>query len=212
MSFSSGEGRDSIVSGFTITGGDAPTGGCVSIEGATPTIQDNFFFMCNSTTGFSRGGAIYAVGNPAPGPLIRRNMFVYNQAQEGAGIYVESSLLEVEDSSFEWGICATATGRGGAICSILSDVTVTNVAMKTGIVGFGGAAMIIERSITRMDRVLAYNNTAGTFGGAFLIFGSEVYASNSNFTGVSIFVQLNNSNHLRRRCLVCLLSQNKMYT
>lgn len=109
-------------------------------------------------------------------------MFIYNQAQEGAGIYVESSQLEVNQASFEWGICGGATGRGGGICAILADITANNVSMSKGITGFGGGAMIVERSRARLTNFLAFDNLAGNFGGAFLLFGSELYVSKSNFS------------------------------
>ena len=88
FSFTGGEGRDSVIDGFTIGGGAADLGGCVSITNGAPTIKESMFFGCNATTGAATGGAIYSKGNPAPGPLIANTSFIFNFAADGAAIWV----------------------------------------------------------------------------------------------------------------------------
>lgn len=184
FTFKSGEGRDTIVSGFTLSGGGADTGGCMSITGAAPTIQDCMFYQCNATTGVSRGGAIYSFGNPSPGPLITGTTFILSYAVEGAAIYVGNSQLDVEGSYFEWGICPSATGRGGAICSVLANITVKDTVMENHIVGFGGGVIMAERSQAIIDGLTAHNNTSMNMGGALMLFGATVKVSNSDISGV----------------------------
>ena len=182
--FKTNEGRDSILSGLTIASGAADTGGCVSITKGSPTIRDSLFLACNSTTGVSRGGAIYSVGNPAPGPLIQNTQFIFNWGVEGGAIFVGGdSKMEIEGCFFEWGICPTATGRGGAVCATLANITVKDTIIRNHIVGFGGGAILAERAFAEVSNLQAYNNTAGNFGGAFLLFGAEMRISGSNISG-----------------------------
>ena len=181
--FDSGESRQAMVQGFTITGGLADEGGCMYIVNGSPTISECLFFDCQATTGIAWGGAIYSFGNPEPGPLINNSAFIYNMATEGAGIYVGGdSKVTIENSLFEWGISASATGRGGGICADVANVTVTNTRMQNNNVGFGGGAVMLERSTGIFDRVSLFNNSAGSFGGAVLLFGADMKISNSEMT------------------------------
>ena len=175
-----------MVDGFTLTAGAADTGGCMSITNGSPTVRNSMFFQCNATTAEARGGAVYAFGNPAPGPLFQNTSFILSFASEGAAVYVGGeSELTVEGSFFQWGICPTATGRGGAVCAVQANVTMRDTEVQNSIVGFGGGALMVERGVATLDRVTVYNNTAGNFGGAFLLFGSEMTVARSNITGVS---------------------------
>jgi len=185
FSFKSGEGRDSVLSGITVANGGADSGGCVSITDGAPIIRNSVFLMCNSTTGASKGGAIYVSSNPGPGPLVSGTSFILNWGNEGAAIYVgEGSTLEIENSSFEWGIAPTATGRGGAVCAVQANVKVVNTIMKNGIVGFAGGGILAERSSIVIDNLVAHNNSAGNFGGALLLFGADMKITNSQITEV----------------------------
>lgn len=197
FNFQTGEGRDSILSGVTIASGAADTGGCMLINNASPTILDSLFLACNATTGDSRGGAIYAFAAANPGPLIRNTQFIFNWGSEGCAIYAGgSSNLTIESSSFEWGICPTAVGRGGAVSADLADITIKDTTMKNGIVGFSGGAVMIERGHAELINITAFNNTAGNYGGAFLLFGASMNITNSRVDGVSKKERKNKFNYL----------------
>jgi hypothetical protein len=191
FTFEQGEGRDTIVSGFTIANGVADTGGCISITNGSPSIANSIFLACNATTGVSRGGAIYAYGNPYPGPLISGTAFIFNWGIEGAAIYVGGdSAISVHGCSFQYGICPSATGRGGALCVVLGNATVSDSVMENHIVGAMGGAIMLERAEATITNVSVTNNTAGSFGGAFNLFGAYMNISNSNVSGVSEPVKL----------------------
>lgn len=183
FTFENGEGRGAVIQGFTITGGSADRGGCMHIINGSPTISECLFFDCRATTGIAWGGAIYSYGNPDPGPLINNTAFIYNWATEGAGVYIGgNSKMTIDNSLFEWGISPSATGRGGGICSDVANVTVTNTRLLNNNVGFGGGAVMLERSTGVFDRVSFFNNSAGSFGGAVLLFGADMKISNSELT------------------------------
>lgn len=191
FSLQNNEGRDAVITGLTLANGAADTGGCISLTGASPTISNCIFLQCNATTGVSLGGAIYAFGNPAPGPIVQDSQFIYNWGVEGAAIYVGgASAITVTGCFFDWGVCPTATGRGGALCVVLGNATVSNCSMQNSIVGFGGGGIMLERAAADVTNITAYNNTAGNFGGAFLLFGAEMRISNSNVTGVRFIISL----------------------
>jgi hypothetical protein len=197
FNFNKGEGRDSVLVGMTMASGESDTGGCMAITGSSPTIRDSMFLACNATTGVSRGGAIYASANPAPGPLVQNTQFVFNWGIEGGAIFVGGdSQMTVEGSFFEWGISPTGTGRGGAIYAVLANITVSDSIMRNGIVGLGGGAIMLERGFATISNLEAYNNTAGNFGGAFLLFGSEMKITGSSVNGVSISFFLSSMNSI----------------
>lgn len=186
FNFNKGEGRDSVLVGMTMASGESDAGGCMSITGSTPVIRDSMFLSCNATSGVSRGGAIYANANPAPGPLIQNTQFIFNWGVEGAAIFVGGeSQITIEGSFFDWSVCPTATGRGGAVCAVLANITASDSIMRNGIVGFGGGGIMLERGFAQISNLEAYNNTAGNFGGAFLLFGAEMKIAGSSITGVS---------------------------
>ncbi len=78
--FHSGEGVDSVVQGFTITGGNADNGGGIACTaGASPTISNNIF--TNNSCSWV-GGGIYCLNST---PRIINNLFVNNGAGNGGG-------------------------------------------------------------------------------------------------------------------------------
>jgi|GEM_PF-684741 len=89
--FHNGEDADSIVSGFTVTGGYATGssfpghdfGGAFYCDGASPTITDNV--LVNNVASYNGwGGAISCTGSASP--LISNNVIQGNSASYGGGI------------------------------------------------------------------------------------------------------------------------------
>jgi hypothetical protein len=120
--FNSGEGPDSVLEGFTITGGylqgfsgAAGTGGALLVEHASPTIRGNRI-MWNSAGGgdvsqYGGGGGIAVIGDGSP--LILANQFLFNHVEglfaNGGGIAsidasprIENNLFH-ENVSLSWG-------------------------------------------------------------------------------------------------------------
>jgi hypothetical protein len=95
VTFNSGETRNSILEGFTITNGYAPEGAGIFIENASPTIKDCVIHenTAYENGGVSYGGGIYISGSSAS-PLIFNNLIVNNSAtsqwasSKGGGIYI----------------------------------------------------------------------------------------------------------------------------
>ncbi len=218
----SGEGLNSIVEGFTITGGlqviSAEPGGGLWCFNSSPTIRNNLFveneagdgggaylhgsnaeivgneFLANIA---SRGGGIYC---NTGAPLIANNTFCLNVAEHGGAIRHDSPVEAVITRNTFYG--NTADNNGGALdLQGLPVVThnefVGNSAFRGGAVrAFSGSGMLIASNIF-------HDNTAEV-GGAIevvtdvLLFNNTIYA-NSAVDGGGI--------HLSSECTIrnCIL-------
>ncbi len=87
VTFNSGEGRDSVLSGLTVANGAADHGAGVFIGGSSPTISKCVITNC---TAMNCGGGIYV---DAGFPGISENEICSNQAVNGAGIFCGDIML-----------------------------------------------------------------------------------------------------------------------
>jgi hypothetical protein len=101
VSFVSGEGRGSVLRGFTVRGAtDSPAILCTS---SAPTIEDNSISQ-NGSVNLAQGGGILVVD---AAPLVRNNWIAFNESgMSGGGLYAEGTtafageMLEIEGNSF----------------------------------------------------------------------------------------------------------------
>ena len=146
VTFNSGEGRDSVLRGFTVTGGDATYGGGIFCDGSSPTltvniiisndathgggiccfdqsspsIEDNVigtYYEGNSAVGY--GGGIYCYG--ASNPDIKYNTIIDNDAGFGGGICCHSSspnIIGNGNSAYGGQITNNSADYGGGICCV----------------------------------------------------------------------------------------------
>jgi hypothetical protein len=77
--FNSGETAEAVLTGFTITGGNAYQGGGVNIEQASPIIKNNIITNNNASM---YGGGIYCIG---ASPVIMNNRIINNSSEAGVG-------------------------------------------------------------------------------------------------------------------------------
>jgi hypothetical protein len=133
FNFWSGEGQDSVVSGFTITNGKAGDGGGIRIYDSSPTISNCIIENCQTkyTTGDYYGGGIYCRAsystNPIS-PIIENSIIANNKSgRRGGGIYCYGSNATITnctivnnstDNSFD--------ASGGGIYSSYSSPIITN--------------------------------------------------------------------------------------
>ncbi len=183
--FSNGETSQTILEGFTLTGG---TGSTVTIGG----------------TSYVVGGGIYAAGSS---PQIVNCIITGNSAQFGGGIFLNSASPTVENSIIQenqstpssgGGVFAfsgsqpqflntqfignTATTDGGALSSQGSSPSVINcLFLENEAGGNGGAVRNIQSSSGEFINSAFQHNTAGGTGGA--IFNNDSPAT--SVTGVS---------------------------
>ena len=193
------EGPDTVIDGFTITGGVAAEGGGMSIDRAHPTIQGCHLYQ-NTATGtafdYGGGGGVHILsGNPT----FSGCSFTENLAEQGGAISVEGSWEYewipsapiITGCSFEGNTALTQDG--GAIlvpwlesASISNCVFVANSAADDGGgIYFGGG----EAEPVTLSGCTFVGNTAASDGGAIRGYDHEFtltnceFAENSAYTG-----------------------------
>ncbi len=126
ISFTNGEGADTVLDGFSLTNGDGAvvssyTGGAIHCDGASPLLTNNIIFG-----NFAVHGAGIHARNSAD-PVISNNTIYSNLSSGslagGGGIFVESSApLIVNNTVFG----NTADYGGGIKCHNRSSVVIAN--------------------------------------------------------------------------------------
>ncbi len=112
--FHSGEGRDSVVEGFDITGGHTVNGGAILCDGASPTIRGN---VIEENRAIEAGGGFCCLNGAAP--LIEANRFLDNfswtyHIHNGGGVACIASSPEVTGNYFE----KNSALNGGGLYSV----------------------------------------------------------------------------------------------
>ncbi|MHC5113329.1 MAG: right-handed parallel beta-helix repeat-containing protein [Planctomycetota bacterium] len=184
VTFIGGEGTDSELIGFTITGGtgtdfnDAPAGGGVFCDASGPTIAD-----CTFTGNVAVGAAIANVEGSNPvitGCTIEAN----TGFGEGGGIYNENSHPTIDRCRF---LGNEATVNGAAITNNASDPTVSNSLFVSNNTLYNGGAVAnrSDSNPTFVHCTFANNRTFGgeLGGGMFSTDSSEPTIANSVFWG-----------------------------
>ncbi len=127
----SGEGANTVLSGFVITGGNFSSGGGMRNQSSSPTVT-NCTFTANSAS--LRGGGMYNV--TASSPTVTDCMFSGNTASVGGGMRNEnSSSPTVTNCTFSGN---TADIGGGMNNNSSSSPTVTNCTFSGNTADIGG--------------------------------------------------------------------------
>jgi len=164
------EGSPSLIEGFTITGGSAPQGGGLSIQEASPTI-DNCIIAHN--TALLDGGGVFCFSSDSK-PLLRHTTLSHNEAGQGE---------------------PSGGGRGAAICALYSSPTLFNCLVHSNKArqgsqggrpegGLGGAlyAAYAEAVLVK-NSTLTANTAEGGDGGAIYVHESSVAVEDSILWG-----------------------------
>jgi len=198
ITFKSGEGLDSVVEGFTITGGtgghhpNTHHGGGIYISHASPTIIDNIItknHLGEDTEGYN-GGGIYLNHSNA---LITNNTIEKNVALGGGGIWMSFSAPTIEDNLILHNI---ADDSGGGIGISYSTGLISRNLIAGNRAGMlDGGAIGMGVSSPRLISNAIIGNTSGIFGGALLIAaasaptieGCTIVGNMSDYNFISIF-------------------------
>ena len=152
----SGEGQDSVLDGFTITGGSGTRGGGADIDNGSPTIR-NCVFECNDAT---LGGGIRVVDGS---PLIADCTFRRNHGNGGGGIYVYNSSPLISGCVFGRNDATT----GGGVSCILGDPMIVDCRFRNNSATNGGGLYVGSGSL--VVNCLIRDNSATSAGGITVV-------------------------------------------
>jgi len=173
------EDRDSILRGFTITGGFRPgVGGGLIIQQSNPTITGNIITGNRA----EQGGGIACV---MAGPWIEQNIISGNNSStvcRGGGLYAEYSTARIIDNLFLENI---VNGPGGAIYLDRGDYLIEgnrfidNASEGAGTGLYGGAMYISNLYRETEIRNNIFTGNRADYGGAIHCIGADpVFADN----------------------------------
>jgi len=131
ISIFTGESVNTVVEGFTVTGGQSDKGGGLAIFGSDPTIRD-MVFTGNQA---AQGGAVYITVSSS---LLERCRFEGNSADRGGAVYLYATTrARIHDSTF---IGNEAARNGGAISSRYADLRLYRCVLAENTAGSWGGA------------------------------------------------------------------------
>jgi parallel beta-helix repeat protein len=168
LSFTSGEGRDSVLNGFTLQNGRTSLGGGIKVQGSSPTITNNVIRNNHACTGAG-------IGINFGSPLIRLNSIAGNRISDcfevggGGGIgIVGPTSAEILDNVISDN---TSSNGGGINLSVAGTPIIKRNIIKgnnTLSFGQGGGIYIISDSNPLIVQNLITGNQAHTGGGLYL--------------------------------------------
>ncbi len=183
FSFCGGEGKDSVLEGFTITnGGNVDYGGGIRCTGSSPTIR-NCIFRKNSAD--ECGGGLCNTYGSHPiviGCTFENNTCVVKRvAGSGGGMAnLQESSPTVEDCTFA-GNSASLTG--GALANFTGGNARVTRCVFNGNSGEQGGAIDSRSSRPVFSRCVFSGNSAKTAGAMSISENSDVVVSNCIFSG-----------------------------
>ena len=154
----SGEGPDTILEGFTITGGNAVVGGGMLNIGTSPTVIDCIF---TGNSAGDRGGGMY---NREGSPTVIATVFKQNSAVEmGGGMFNLRASPTIRDCRFT----QNASNKGAGMRNYInSHPTVTNSIFEYNHAGEEGGGMDNRKNSNPVvTGCLFIGNTAASGGG-----------------------------------------------
>ena len=177
----SGEGADTVLSGFVITGGNANgavpdnLGGGMYCSFASPTVS-NCTFSGNSADSIG-GGLFLANGSPT----VSNCSFIGNFGGNfGGGLHNQSSTATVSNCSF----IGNTAGQGGGMSNSGGGPTVVNCTFSGNVATiFGGGMRNFNVGTVTVTDCTFSGNSAATGGGMYMSNSSTPTVSNTGFCG-----------------------------
>ena len=157
----SGTDSTSLLSGFTVSGGNANDnsesngGGGLYNEQGSPTLSYCRFDSNSAIRSRSQsGGAIY---NSDSSPSISNCSFINNSATNGGAIGNLSSSPNFTNCSFYGNF---STSSGGAVFNSSSSISLTNCSFQSNSANFRGGALFGLSSSSSLINCIIWNNSA----------------------------------------------------
>lgn len=181
VSLINAEGPDAVLDGFTITGGQGPVSGPMSLGGGIRTALSSATLRNLIVTGNSNifGGGLSAVGGAL---VVEQVTFVGNSAHTGGGAYFEGGAPTIERVTFADN---HVTNNGGGLAGIGTELIIGRSSFTGNTANsFGGGAFLNTAAVAATDLDFAENGaaTTGSFGSTtFHTFGGGgIYTTNTS--------------------------------
>lgn len=198
VSFKTGETNDSILQGFTITGGSGTktynpaddayfrTGGGILINQTSPTIKNNIIkenhcIAETGVTGAGGGGIRMGFGQP----IITNNVISYNSGGYAGGVmiaYCEGATIK--NNLIAFNVATGSFNGGGGVYVDWEPVTLENNTIVNNHSGDKGGAIITTGTTTVIINCIIYGNTAtNAFPQIFKRYGGNANLTYTNIEG-----------------------------
>jgi len=175
VTLDSGEGLDTLVAGFTLTGGNADQGGGLRIEQSSPTLRD-LIVIANEAT--ENGGGIYLSESAAE---VTDTLVDANTAGGGGGgIYATDTSVPTFEYLWVSGNQAEAGGGMRLVSDV--DAVVANAVVEANVSSEKGGGISLHASSIVMTQARIAGNDAGAAGGGLRL------RSNSEGTLTNVIV------------------------
>ncbi len=187
VTFDDSEDGNSVLTGFTITGGARG----IDCNGTSPTIS-NCVITDNSNNTYWDGGGIYCTNSASP--TVTNCTFSNNSATWGGGISNDSSSPNITNCIFSGNIATATTlnSAGGGMCNFLSSPTITNCVFSGNIAtatsphhSYGGG-IHDTNSFPTVTNCIFIGNSA-SHGGGMQNWQSSPTVTNCTFSGNSAY-------------------------
>ena len=171
----SGEGPDTLLDGFTITGEEqfGPYGHGMFNSGSSPTVS-NCIFRDNSTLGYGGG-----MSNNSSSPTVTNCTFSGNSATAGGGMYNIFSSPTVINCTFS----GNSANSGGGMANAGGTPTVTNCTFSGNSASSSGGGMSNSSTSPTVTNCTFESNTGNLGGGMYSQVGSSPTMTNCTFSG-----------------------------
>ncbi|MEZ4874646.1 MAG: hypothetical protein R2793_04180 [Flavobacteriaceae bacterium] len=174
VSFKNGEGNDSVLQGFTITGGSGTktynpaddayfrTGGGILINETSPTIKyniikDNHCVAETGVSGAGGGGIRMGFGQP----IVTNNVITNNSGGYAGGMmvaYCEGAIIT--NNLISYNLATGSFNGGGGIYVDWEPIVLENNTIVYNHSGDKGGAIITTGTTTEITNCIIYGNTA----------------------------------------------------
>lgn len=186
--FENWEGKESVLEGFTLTGGKGTSiaegrqiGGGIACHGSSPYIADCRIIGNNAS---GRGGGVYCASGSFPvlvNCIVSKNHVARQGSGTGGGVYCIDSTLLITDST----ISENSGDYNGGITGYNSSLTLLNCKISMNSSNWGGGVLCYKSSATITDCAIT-DNKAETRAGGLYIIDSSVTLINCSIAGNSV--------------------------
>ncbi|HJO96348.1 MAG TPA: right-handed parallel beta-helix repeat-containing protein, partial [Victivallales bacterium] len=208
----SGEGSDTTIEGFTITGGYSNYGGGMYCADSSPTLSN-----CIITNNFANmdGGGLYLLNSNSSisGCLISNNEAsnADGSAGGGGGVYCDSSSPMIFECDITNNAANGSSSQGGGINLLESHPTISNCAISENTAQDRAGGIYCKSSSPNIVDCLVEANSATTYpGGIMCYIDSSPAITNCriSYNSPSAIYSFANSTPALTNCLVCGNSPN----